>query len=259
MFANVEGVFAVVLGTGIAIGHHHLRHRRAIEDGAQASLVFVAHLVQHQPFAGVEANAQIPLLPADVVSVDLEAGSIGLGDVQGFDVLAQCGLELGLVLARVGGHGHNPQVFDANHRHFVEIYHGDQPVDGAGVEVAVGGGTQVADAAGEADAHFILKAKVARCPGIDHHQIQVADAALFQGSDEVGVLLDHRFAVRQLICHDVGLHTGDMLPTRDFALGQGDDRLIGLPGRIVEQDQGGFALEAITRLVAQHKSFGGFF
>ena len=49
----------------IAIGGDDLGHRGAIEDRAPAALVLEPDLIEHQPFAQIEAVAELPVAPAD--------------------------------------------------------------------------------------------------------------------------------------------------------------------------------------------------
>ena len=54
-----------------ATHHGHLDERGTVQDGAQAPLVLVAHIVQHEALAVVEARADVPALPLDQVALHL--------------------------------------------------------------------------------------------------------------------------------------------------------------------------------------------
>ena len=84
IFANVEGVFAVVVRVGVAIGHHHIDQRGAIDERACPPLICVADGVEHQPLARRKSDPEVPLLPRDVVVVHREAWTVCLGNLQGF-------------------------------------------------------------------------------------------------------------------------------------------------------------------------------
>ena len=64
----------------VGVGHDHLGDRRPMDDGADPTAVGVAELVQHEAFAGVEADPERPALPLDGRAVDVEAGPVRLGD-----------------------------------------------------------------------------------------------------------------------------------------------------------------------------------
>ena len=76
--ANVERVASEVVWSRIAIRHDHLGQGGAIHQRPLAALVGVADRVQHQPLACGEAHPEAPLLPANLVSLDLETGATGL-------------------------------------------------------------------------------------------------------------------------------------------------------------------------------------
>ena len=86
VLADVEGVLAPLRRAGVAVGDDHLGERGAVEDRAVLAVVVVAEVVQRQPFAGVEADDEAPVLPAHLVAVDLEARPLGLRDLERLDV-----------------------------------------------------------------------------------------------------------------------------------------------------------------------------
>ena len=96
VFADVEGVLAVLRRGRVAVGHDHLRERGAIENRALLAAIVVPQVVQRQPFAGVEADDEAPVLPLHPIAIDREARPLGLRDVERLDVGA-------LVRHAVGG------------------------------------------------------------------------------------------------------------------------------------------------------------
>jgi hypothetical protein len=54
-----------------------------VDDGADPVAVGESELMEDESLAGVEADAERPLLPVDAVAVDDEAGALGLGDLDG--------------------------------------------------------------------------------------------------------------------------------------------------------------------------------
>ena len=56
----------------------------------RSALVLVADHVEDQPFADMEADADLPLLPAHQMALDREARPFRLGDFKRLQVGAQC-------------------------------------------------------------------------------------------------------------------------------------------------------------------------
>ena len=67
----------LVEAVGIRVGNDHLGDRRAVEDRTDRAVVLVADVVEDEPLAAVEADAQVPLLPAHRVALDREARPSG--------------------------------------------------------------------------------------------------------------------------------------------------------------------------------------
>ena len=89
VLADVEGVLAPLRRRRIAVGNDHLGQRGAIENGALLALIVVAQIVQRQSFTGIEADDEVPVLPANAVAVHTEARPFRLRDVERLDVLAE--------------------------------------------------------------------------------------------------------------------------------------------------------------------------
>src|SRR5204863_7982723 len=88
VFADVERVFPHLRRAGIAIGDDHLGERRPVQDRPLLAAVAVAEMVQRQPLAGIEADDEAPLLPANLAPLNLETRSGRLLDLQRLDVAA---------------------------------------------------------------------------------------------------------------------------------------------------------------------------
>jgi len=61
---------------GLGVGDRHLDDGEAVDDGADAALVLEADLVEHEPLAVVEAEAELPLLPLHQAALDLVVGAV---------------------------------------------------------------------------------------------------------------------------------------------------------------------------------------
>ena len=88
VLALVEDVLEAVRRRRVAVGHVHLGERGAVQHRAARAAVVVGDVVQDEALARGEPDPQVPLLPAHRVPVDGEAGALGLGDVDGLDVVA---------------------------------------------------------------------------------------------------------------------------------------------------------------------------
>src|SRR5205085_1348084 len=81
VFSNIKSGFAIMTDARIAIGHHHFCQRGAVEDRTQAALILIVDGVQNQPLSRVKANAELPFLPVDLVSIDGKTRAFRLGDL----------------------------------------------------------------------------------------------------------------------------------------------------------------------------------
>ena len=77
--ADVERGPPVVVRAGVAVRHHHLGEREPVRDRPQPAAVAIADRVQDQALAVVEADPQLPVLPAQQVAVEGERDALGLG------------------------------------------------------------------------------------------------------------------------------------------------------------------------------------
>src|SRR5687767_12517492 len=91
-------------GARIAVRNDHLGQGGSVHDGPVAALVVVTKVMQGQPLARVEAHDQAPVLPAHLVTIDLEAGPLRLRNLQGFDVAALFSDPFGAIVDRSLGY-----------------------------------------------------------------------------------------------------------------------------------------------------------
>ena len=66
-------------------------------------------------------------------------------------------------------------------------------------------------------------------PGVDEHQVEIGEAALGEGRDDVGVLDQHLVRLVPLVEGHVGLLAGHGLPGEQGVVGQRDQGLVGGP------------------------------
>jgi len=77
VLAGVEVVLPEPGRARVGVGDHHLGDGGTVDDRP----VRHAELVQGEAFAGVEPDPQPPALPGQLVAVEGEAGTLGLGDL----------------------------------------------------------------------------------------------------------------------------------------------------------------------------------
>ena len=234
--SDVEGVLAVVLFGGVAVGHHQLGQRGPVDDGTGPALILIADTVEHESLAAGVANPETPLLPRHQVTINAEAGALGLHHVQRLQVGAELLDELLGVIAVIGRHRNDPVVLHSQHPHFVQVNDGYNTLDGAGVPVVVGAGLEPAAGEGEAQSLLLGHAVVARGPRVHHYQARIVDAPFSQRLLELGRGLDGTLALEELVHHQAGLNAGDVYPRLESASRQGHDCLVCGAGGVVEQD-----------------------
>jgi hypothetical protein len=80
-FTTVKHVLPVMAALGRAIRHDHLGDGGAIDDGAPPALMRVADCVENQALTTIEADAEVSVLPADLVALHAIAGTRRLHDI----------------------------------------------------------------------------------------------------------------------------------------------------------------------------------
>src|SRR5919112_704768 len=176
VLARIKSVLAPLSRSGIAVGHHHLGERRPVEDGTLSAIVVVANRVEHEPLTRGKTYAEAPLLPAYLVSVNLEAGAFGLGDLQRLEVGPHLANILGPVVALLLRHGNHAGILDPDDLHLVEVYYRNEVIHWVGVGVVLG----VEPYPGErpTETSSFLVAVAPRRPRVYEDKIHVRDAAL---------------------------------------------------------------------------------
>ena len=117
----VEGVLAEAGLAWVAIRYHHVAKRRSIHDWPDLAVILVRDGVQNQAFPWCEANSETPVLPADLMPIYSEAGTLMLDYFQWFQVSARFRDVLPSPVAGFRWQGHHAIVLNAKHFHAVEV------------------------------------------------------------------------------------------------------------------------------------------
>src|SRR2546428_1410714 len=86
--SRIENIFEVVRGRRVPVWYIHFGERRTIKNGTPPFLVEIFHQVQHESLPWGKANAEAPLLPGHLLSLNLEARAFWLRDRKRFQVRA---------------------------------------------------------------------------------------------------------------------------------------------------------------------------
>lgn len=103
VLSKIKRVLAVVRVLGISIRHNHLGEGDAIECATFLTLVIEGNVVQDDTLAVVEADMDLPFLPADCAAVDGKRYATGLRDVDGLDICAEATLCFDRFCVEIGG------------------------------------------------------------------------------------------------------------------------------------------------------------
>jgi len=99
-----------------------MKPREPVRHRPQPPRVAEPHLVQHQALAVVESQPQLPVLPAQQVTLQAEAGPGGLADFQRSDLAQRLADEPGQVLAaHVRSRRDLAAVLEFEQRHPVQV------------------------------------------------------------------------------------------------------------------------------------------
>jgi hypothetical protein len=239
--AHVERGAPVVVGRGIAIGHHHLGERQPVGHRPRARPVVVAEPVDDEALSVVEPEPHGPPLPREPVAVEHEGSALGLGDLELPEVVAQ-------LLARDEPRdvlAHRPWlvdrelVLDLEQLHRVQVDHEVQPVHRVGV--GVGALRAAVPDVGPADAPSAVALgdePHAVVPHVEQHRVDL-DRAPGQGLDHARVAAQGLVALVPLVDGHVRLLTRPVLPGHDALVVEGDDGLVRVPVVAVPHDDDG--------------------
>ena len=203
----------------------------AVEDRALAPAVLVGDGVEHQALARGEADPHPPLLPAQLVAVELEARALRLADLDRLEVRRGVPDRLRRCSWRPRRQRHDAAVLDRDHLHRVQVDDGDQVGDRPGVAVVAAGPARPRSARGQPAALLVLGSP--KLPA-DHGSTM---ARLKSVTPRLRMAACQRGSARTAASHSTnssstmaGWTPGHVLPGHHAPRGQRDDRLVGLAG-----------------------------
>ncbi len=239
----------------VAVGHHHVGDRGAVEDRPLAPLVLVADRVEHEALAGREADPHPPALPAQLVARELEARPLRLADLDRLEPGARA-RRLRRVVGVLGRQRDDPAVLHRDHRHRVQVHDRQQVGHRPRVAIVLRVPPHPRERAHQPPPLVLREAEVARRPAVHHGEAQIGDPAPAHGFLPARVGADRRLAIHELVQHDGGLGAGHVLPRQHAAPGERHDRLVGLAGPGVHEHHERGPLHRVAGPVREHDLLG---
>ena len=197
--------------------------------------------MQNQSLARIEADAEAPFLPANLVALDDEARAGRLHDLQRLDVVAESGAIACRVVAVLHRDVGLAIIVDAQNLGPVEIDHGAKPLDRMGIAVVVLLAPVPAEGVREPPALLVRQAVIAGRPGVDLDVVDVGDAAFGQRRPKARIGPGHFADQSDVVDQDARPHAGHMPPVDDLIRDEIDPRLEDLAIGAVERADEGLA------------------
>ena len=168
--------------------------------------------MQHQPLAGIEADAEAPFLPAHLVALDDEARAGRLDDFQRFHVIAEDAAIASGIVAVEHRHVGHAIVVNTQNLGAIEIDHGAQSLDGMGIAVVVLLAAVPTESVRQPPALLVRQPIVAGRPGIDLDILDVDNAAPGQCRAKAGIGPGHLAHQRDVVDQDPRPDAGNVPP-----------------------------------------------
>ncbi len=162
--------------------------------------------MQHEALVGVKTDPERPALPAHRVAVDLEAGTVGLDDVERPQAVAHRANVAREVATAIGGQRHRSVILHLDDFPGTHVEERDKTFDRARVAVVGRRVAQVGDAARDPPTLLQIQPEVAGRPRVDLHTRRIVDAAPMQRRDPVRVLRELEDGLQRLAEHQCGTH-----------------------------------------------------
>ena len=172
-FAAVKHVLPVMAALRRAVRHDHLGDRGAIDDRPPSSLMRIADCMENQALTAVEADAEVPVLPTDLVTVHAIAGACWLHDVERCGRRPKRGQHVGVEVERcardrnVVARGFE-MVIDAQDLQCAQVDQRVQPLDGVGVVVVQWESAHPDEAVEDTSALLLFEAELPTVHGSMH-------------------------------------------------------------------------------------------
>ena len=234
-FPGIKGVLPEMHRRRVAVGNHHVRERGAMQDRSVDISIAVADIVENQTVDRMGRDANLPLLPADRVAIDCEARSLGLGDLEWLEILANLFHLIGCIVGRFGWYRVHAMVKNDGVA-AVDIHQPDQPLDRPRIVIVIGvlveKGERTQDASG---GH--LGWMNAGDPGFDMNQGEIFDATFRQGGQPLFILEKDAVEHSDVVCAQGCLTVVNPLEARDIIKRQRYACIEALPSIAVVPDE----------------------
>src|SRR5438874_4510138 len=199
----VKHILAIMGWGRISIGNNHLRHRCAIEDWAHPSLILIAKGVEHKALPGRPADSQVPLLPGYLVSIDLEAWSVRLSDLERLEVRPQLSNSLRGVVPGRRRYRHDTIILHPDNLHGPQIHEYDHSLDGVGVAIVMRGVADENNRARESSpGRIVFRTIIPGRPGLNHDQTHVCDPSPGKDGLKLRILFHQIFHLQDFLKGD---------------------------------------------------------
>ena len=220
VLAHVERGSPDPVHVGEGVGHVDVVEREPVDDRPDNAVLLVADLVEDEPLARREADAEVPALPGDFASVDPEARSVGLCD----DERLESGTGRVGVARERGVDGADAGIGDVENLEVVHVDRGDDALDRAVIGIRQCPAEERQGAKDAAAGRRPRSREVAGCPDVEVDVIRI-EPAVAHRLLPARVGANEPVDVEVLGCEDGRLAPGPLDPRGDLRLPQVDDRL----------------------------------
>jgi hypothetical protein len=88
ILTKIERMLSLMRMLWVSVRNNHFCKRQSVEYRSDSSLIIICDVVQHNSFLVVESNMNIPILPRDNPSLDLERNPVWLCNIDRLDILS---------------------------------------------------------------------------------------------------------------------------------------------------------------------------
>ena len=253
VLAGVEVVLPEPDRARIGVGHHHLRDRRPVDHWP----VLQRDLVQHQSLTLIEPDPERPTLPGDRVTVDREARTLRLGDLDRFQGGARGPTYAGSSkLPSSCGIGIRSMVDQFDDLPLGQVHVGDDAVDRMRPAMVFVAMSQERQHPQHPATGLAIDAERARRQRTRPHETHISDAAVGHRGDPARIGLDDLVDEHELLEEDRRMPVDQRIELADAETGsrQRHQHVATSTGRHVQQEATHTPVHRIAGRPLQHVS-----